>query len=381
MSNNRKVFLISLVVLMVGCGKNTRPPDGITSGYGRKSGAEFVNSLNGTAVFAEMVRASGDTTGRSDSITPRIKKYDQIIWFRDRYESPSQEAIDALVDWLSTGNQCQLIVVGRDSDSAIDYWSKVVATAKGQDLLEARRRLAKIKSRFQRRRTERNTEEDSCAWFSFVENDYQPATRISGDWAKGIDPRKAELKVGMMLEQSTPAPSTPWNKRYQADVLLRLDSQPMVTELTGRGLGDGRILVVSNASFLTNYGLVNRENQKLAQALVDSKRFDRSTLFLETGADGARVSDSEAGHETWAWITKPPLRYIIPHFLMLGVIFCFVLFPIFGRARRADPAEDSSTFRDHIRAMGKLLSVSGNIQFARDKIEKYTNRHWHEHKK
>lgn len=381
MRSSHQILLVVMTVFLLGCGTSFSEPERITSGYGRKSGSDFVNSLNGTAVFAEMVRASGATTSRADSITPRIRNVDQIIWFRDRFEPPTQEAIDALLDWVNSGQGRELIVVGRDSDSAIDYWTQVAAAAQGQDKIKARRRLATNNAEFNYRRSSRNLAEVNCAWYSLQENEYQTATRISGDWSTGIDPQKANLKVGIMLDHGTPNPSLSWNKRYQPSVLLEVDEKPMVTVLRPRSDRAGQIVLVSNASFLTNYGLVNRENQKLAQRLIDFTPKNQTTLFLETGSEEVRVSDSETGHETWAWITKPPLRYIIPHFLMLGVLFCFVLFPIFGRARRADPSEDYSTFRDHIRAMGKLMSISGNTQFARSKIDKYINRHQKENKK
>ena len=65
---------------------------------------------------------------------------------------------------------------------------------------------------------------------------------------------------------------------------------------------------------------------------------------------------------------------MVPHFLMLGIFFCFVLFPIFGRAKRANIEKNPFTFRNHIKAMGKLMASSSNLGFAKDKIEKYINR-------
>lgn len=370
--------IIGCAIWLAGCGQN-RQSERITTGYGRKAGTEYVNSVNGTAVFAEMMRASGDSISRAEAITPRIERFDRIVWVRDRYEVPTQEAIDALEIWLANGSNRQLIIVGRDYDSAIDYWSGVVKTAQGNDLIEARRRLALAKSNFQRRRTNWLTAEDSCDWYRVEDNDYRPVVKISGDWSRLIDTSKADLKAGMVLKHGKPDPTVPWDERYQAEILFSVDSEPMVTLLTKNKLRSAEIFIVSNASFLTNFALANRENRILAQELIDTKSFDRATLFLETSPDGATVSNSEAGQETWAWITKPPLRYIVPHFLMLGVFFCFVFFPIFGRAKRSDPDEDQATFRDHIRAMGKLMSISRDVGYAKGKVDKYTSRHWNEH--
>lgn len=373
-----QLVLFGCLILCLGCSDGRRS-DRITTGYGRKAGMEYVNSVNGTAIFAEMTRASGDSVSRAELITPRIERFDRIVWVRDRYEVPSQVVIDALEGWLANGYNRQLVIVGRDYDAAIDYWGGVVQSAQGNDLIEARRRLAMAKSAFQRRRTSWDKTADSCNWFDIEDNDYRPAVGVSGDWSQLIDSSKADLKVGMVLNHGKPDPTVPWDKRYEAEVLLSVDSQPMVTLLTKNNLRSAEIYVISNASFLTNFGLANRENQILAQELIDTKSFDRATLFLETSPDGATVSSVEAGQETWAWITKPPLKYIVPHFLMLGIFFCFVFFPIFGRAKRSDPDEDHATFRDHIRAMGKLMSISKDDEYAKEKVDKYTSRHWNEH--
>jgi hypothetical protein len=362
--------------LLVGCGGQTteNSSDKITTGYGRKSGSNYVNSVNGTAIFAQMIEASGDSVARAESISPRIDRFERIVWFRDRYEVPNQEAIDALEEWLIDGYDRQLIVVGRDYDSAIEYWSGVVEKASGDASVEARRRLARAKANFQKRRTGTAVERTECDWFVIEPFDYQTATRATGDWSNAFDIENADLKVGTVLQAPEQIPTMDWNDRYTIEVELELDSRPMVTHLSKREFSGGSIYVVSNSSFLTNYGLINHENRRLAQQLIDANPYYGSTLFLETDDSDTRVLTSESGHQTWAWIGKPPLRYMVPHFLMLGIFFCFVLFPIFGRAKRADTDKNPFTFRSHIKAMGKLMASSSNLGFARDKIEKYINR-------
>lgn len=368
-----------LLLILVGCGDSSRQrQQQIQSSYGRKSG----NSLNGTSVLAELIRDSGRSVNRAESITPRINQFERIIWFRDRFETPSPEAIEKLETWLAYGYNRQLIIVGRDYDSAIDYWTSVSQNTTGNARIQARRQLAKAKADFQQRRNGRDLAQDQCDWYWIKKNDFSKAKQFTGEWAEEIDISQADIQVGLMMDPVQPKISTPWRKRLVPSEKLLVDGTPMVTVMSRDDFDGGGIYLVSNASFLTNYGLVNPENRKLAGKLINSQKYNSgATLFLETGANKARISTSNSDHQTWAWITRPPLKYMVPHFLIVGVFFCFVLYPIFGRAKRADPGKDQTTFRDHIRAMGRLLASSGHFSHAQDKLKKYTNRHWKEHEK
>ena len=132
------------------------------------------------------------------------------------------------------------------------------------------------------------------------------------------------------------------------------------------------MIVVANASFLLNFSLVDPDKEILADCLLDELQAGgEEVLFLESGPQPIAVSDSDyENHNSWAWIAEAPLRYIVPHFLLWGMLFCFVFFPVFGRPRRTAKANNSS-FQNHIKAMAKQLERSGRPLEAANRIQHY----------
>lgn len=354
------LLLLLFTFSLPGCKKAKSGPK-VTNGYGKSAGVEYASSVNGTGVFKQMFRQVGCSVKTSQSISPRIDKFQTIVWFRDRFEPPEDKVIQRLEEWLDSGYQHQLIIVGRDHDSGISYWEEVVNRAKGESLIKAKRRLAQSKAEFHSRRMEANLSE--CYWYDSKQNDYQEATRLEGSWAKGINVSSADIHTGIAL-----VPKISYRGYSNSGIVLKANGQPLVSIFS-----TSSVVLVSNASFLTNYGIVNQENRKLAMKIIE-RQDPGDTLFIESGTDPVKMFNSEQNHETWAWITKPPLKYIVPHFLMVGVFFCFVLYPIFGRPKRVDTSLDNTTFRTHIRAMAKLISRSGRRDLAQQKIDRYNNR-------
>ncbi|MGB2499562.1 MAG: hypothetical protein ACPIA2_07695, partial [Mariniblastus sp.] len=127
----------------------------------------------------------------------------------------------------------------------------------------------------------------------------------------------------------------------------------------------------SQGTVLLNFSLIDEDKQALASALVSRCETSRGVLFLESGPEGIEVRESVvSNHSNWSWIAQPPLCYIVPHVLFLGVLFCFVYFPIFGRPKRVKP-RNISTFRNHINATAELLSRSNQPNRAVNAIRNY----------
>ena len=370
------LMIALLVVAVTGCGgKKIGEKPEVTTGYGKSSGKEYSASVNGTAVLKDLFRRAGAKVSTGHSITPKIDEFDTVVWFRDRFEAPPQDAILRLEDWLRQDNSRQLIVVGRDHDSGISYWENVVSRAQGEELIKAKRKLAHVKSEFYGRRM--STDTADCKWYTAKLNDYEATTRLRGSWAASVNPTAAEIHIGTALKSKLGQASyNSRTRRWHGQVpVLTANGQPLVTvsSLDSYSYGSGSIVLVSNASFLTNYGLVNQENRKLAKQLIE-RQSPGKTLFIESGTDPVSVLNSEQNHETWAWITKPPLKYIVPHFLLWGIFFCFVLYPIFGRPKKIESDVENTNFRTHVQALAKLLSRSGRRDLAQQKIDRYINR-------
>jgi len=211
----------------------------------------------------------------------------------------------------------------------------------------------------------------SCDWFEQDSVPRQKTSRLEGPMCNGINLKNSSLELSTILvpNPETCGPQgkwkvTPWMKANQQDFVFQLQSR-------NDDYSDNKILVVASGSFLLNYALVDRQNRRLAGKLIDSCNDYGDVLFLESGPHGIDVSDSDTNnHNTWAWIAQPPLRYIVPHFLMWGILFCFVFFPIFGRPRILKK-RNTATFRNHVDAIAKLIGRSDLRNRAINKIQKY----------
>jgi len=152
-----------------------------------------------------------------------------------------------------------------------------------------------------------------------------------------------------------------------------VDDQPFAFELvSGDGAGH-RVIVVSNAAFLLNFPLVtDADRRKLASRVADECIGD--VAVLETQWSTPISSDGNASNgQTWAWIAQPPMRYIVPHFLFWGVLYCFVFYPIFGRPKKVE-FHPAKSFGSHVKAVGEVMRRSGDREWARDKVEEYNQR-------
>ncbi|MFK7770095.1 MAG: hypothetical protein AB8B55_22995 [Mariniblastus sp.] len=369
LTNVAKLLLVLVALLnFAGCGETQ---ESIGTEYGRIRGVEGSFSINGTSVLADMFAERDFLVKRRSKISPRINKFQTIVWMPDDRSVPSQEAIEALNEWLMTGWERTLIYVGREYDCEVDYISDVVKNAPVDEQEEWLRRLAEAK--IERELSFFGVPWESgkgqtCEWFEIKPNPSRKTKKLSGDWADGIRSNTASVEIGDLL-----APIEDGEGDWTSETRLSTDGKVFAFELTNDWLYDseGKIIVVSNGSFLLNYGLVKRENRILAGRVIDSCDQYGDVLFLESGPSGIKVSSGDSkDHSQWSWIAEAPLRYIVPHFLAWGILFCFVFFPIFGRPK-GTKKRSTSTFRNHINAIGKMLGKSKMPNQAIATIEKY----------
>ena len=364
----RRIAMIGITAFLIaGCGRSE-----LNTQYGKISGSQGSDSVNGVSILADMFAARGFKVKRRQKISPGISRFGTIVWFPDDYSCPSEKAIEALNSWLDAEKKRTLIYVGRDYDSRIDYLEDVLDSAPANQKEELLRQRAEGKV-FQARRYDISPlywfEEDTteCEWFEKVDYRRRKSTLISGVLSAGVDSGAAELELSTVLK-----PIVSQKSRWEAESQLDADGQPFVFQLTDRTSAfENSLFVISNGSFLLNYALIQKENRQLASNLIDQCDRFEDVLFLESGPRGIDVSDSDTNnHNNWAWIAEPPLRYIVPHFLMWGILFCFVFFPIFGRPKRVK-RRNTSTIRTHVDAMGKLISRSDLPDRATNKIHEY----------
>ncbi len=389
--------IAACIAFCTGCG--FRP---LETSYGKR---EQPASVNGTSLLASLFQQAGNSVGTWRRLSPKLDSCTTIVWAPDDHAAPSLVTREYLEGWLEDGTGRTVIYVGRDFDPLPNYWGRQIASAPAAQRTDLERRHAQALLDLQEER-QSLLPTTYTRWFVQKTEPQQRAVRnISGPWAEDIDTQAVDLSIGTRLEiptvqdippQSPVASAGPTRAQVRklprflrrfleeprverrdlpdsGTVLLAADQSPFVTRITDDDWDGGKLLVVTNGSFLLNMPLVNREHRKLAQKLVDECQQPGRVIFLESDSRGlsAHEQDSDSGATTKMELFQVwPVNVILIHFLALGVIFCTVVFPIFGRPKLLS-AKSPTDFGDHITALGALLQKTGDETFARNRLAHY----------
>jgi len=330
--------------------------------YGRRLGAG-ATSVNGTAVLGEMMAQRGHTVLSSGRLSPKLRdRADVIVWFPDDFRVPSEPVRNWLEEWLLDKDGRTLIYVGRDFDAEPGYWEAVLAgVPPGQEReVQDLQRWAEFRFAISHAGIAPN---ESCGWFSVQGKDRPRKVRTldgQGDWLENLDPKRLGIELHGRL---TPKPN--------AEVLLASEGDALVSRLA---FEESQLLLVANGSFLLNVPLVNHEHRRLAGHLIDRIGTPGKTVvFLESGPGGPPIRDDDpepappSGLEiSHLW----PANWILLHWAIVGILFCFCRFPIFGRPRESDP-EGTADFRSHLEAAGRWLARTRDRQYALSRLQSY----------
>ncbi len=350
--------LLSLALLLLaGCSRD------IETIYGQREGSEASTSVNGTAVLADMFTLAGHRVSSWQMLSPRLQqKADCIVWFPNDFEPPSKEVCQWLEDWLSEKPDRTLIYVGRDFNAAPWYWEHVLPDAPPEQRELIRQRLADAKDSNNRAR-KNDIKTKRIDWFTLDRTRSSKKVKsLQGDpsWLEDIDASHADIELNDRLQPSD-----------NAEVLLRSGDDMLVSRELWN---DSRLIVVANGSFLLNLPLVNHEHRKLAGKLIaEIGEPAKNVVFLESypGGPSIRGKDPEASMPTGLEMFNIwPTNWILMHLAMIGVLFCFMRWPIFGRPRPSEPI-GASDFGRHVEALALLLKRSGDRNYARSKMLQY----------
>ncbi len=368
---------LSLLVLaalfffpLSGCGGH------VATEYGsRQAIHEGDESINGTGVLSELFVLAGHRVSTATRLSPRLRNSaDVIVWFIQDFSPPSQAAGDSLEAWLRAEEGRTLIVVGRDYDAEPLYWSKVLPQANAQQQPIASSKGALATTRFAGERAPTAPQPEDWRWFAL---DRSPnllrrgVTTLTGDWAAGIDPTKAEIELYGRIKSKEP----------QDEILLETPGDVLAFGrwygagyfFGGQWSGASQLIVVANGSFLLNMPLVNREHRKLAAALLDEMGEEQRVFFLETGGNAEVLAEDPALPRvptSTMYFDVPRLQNLLWHLAVLTLIVCFGLFAIHGRPRRA-PRPPPSDFGRHAEALGDLLASTRDAAYAQARLSQY----------
>ncbi|MFH1267590.1 MAG: DUF4350 domain-containing protein [Planctomycetota bacterium] len=337
-------------------------PKKIEGGYGQRVGESW-HSVNGTGVLGKMFEEAGHTVFSWRMLSPRLRgRADCIVWFPDDFQPPEEDVRQWLEDWLTEAPDRTLICVGRDFDAAVWYWDTNAADAPEEQEKEIQRRKWEAKSDFITRAGALSQAED-CDWFTLKGGQKRRQVRsLEGkpEWLDGVDPSRLEIELNHRMVPSD-----------GAEVLLESEGDVLISAET---FGESRLIVVANGSFLLNLPLVNHEHRKLAGQLIDEVGPPEQTVvFLESGPMGLFPWDEDptAGPPTGLEIFSVwPTNWILLHLAVVGSLFCFFRFPIFGLPRDPEP-EGASDFGRHVEALGELLERSGDTAYAASRLAHY----------
>ena len=333
-------------------------------------------------MLAEMYRDAGGRPTTVVNLSSGLDKYDVVVWAPDDFSMPTGEVREFLETWLAGASGRTLVYIGRDYDAACDYWQTMVPQAPAEQRLEVMRRAAEARSAHSHARVAMPAEE-CCDWF-VMRRDF-PGRRVEpldGLWSRRVDAAQAQIWSQGRLEiptdnelaalRESERPLDYGEPLYAP--LLTSGKETLVFEVSRSAWGTSRILVVANGSFLLNLPLVNRQHRRLAGRLIDACQPFGAVAFLESSVGGPFVWGQVKN------VDEDVLRARVllgAHWLLLGVVFCFLAFPIFGRPRSIE-ASTVADFGHHVDAMASLLERTGDTEYARQQLDLYRKGQGHE---
>ena len=329
------------------------------------------NSLNGTGVLARMFQRSGHRVMKWTRLSPKLEQSQVIVWAPDDFSLPREKQTDFLDNWLANEPNRTLIFIGRDFDATTTYWQNQLQQSTNQNAIELRRKLEKAKAA--KINSESNwTADRDCRWFRLSKDESSIDADIQ--WADQLDQTKLTISPAFSIQPKVyreSDESTHSYARLQSEPLVADDANLFATRLTSTDWYNGQIIVVANGSTLLNYPLLNSENRKMAGKLISLCPSGSRVTFLQSGKDGILVSESDASSPAiFRAFTVWPINFLMLHFTVLGIIFCFIVFPIFGRPHKL-PEEQVSDFGKHVAAVGDLLQICKGNDYVRNSVQQY----------
>lgn len=356
--------LIICCLLLSGCGT----PE-IHTEYGERAGAEAEDSVNGTAVFAQMFEQAGHKVASWRTLSPRLKaSADVIVWFPDDFKPPSSQTIQWFEAWLRERPDRLLIYVGRDFDAAPGYWTKIRPNAPADQQATIDANLKQANEDYLLDRQVPGANAANCDWFATKDLPVRKPKTLAGPWSKGIDATKIEIEMRRELKP---------HEAQKPPLLAAGDGEPIISleEFAVGYYGDqSEVIYVVNGSFLLNLPLVNKEHRKLAQRLIDVvPKSGSQVVMLESEEGGPRIAKTDEPPRLQGGLDVlgiHPLSWVLVHLSIVGLIFCFARYPIFGVPR--DPlAANTADFGKHIDAFGEQLQRTKDAKYAWGRLKHY----------
>lgn len=403
----RTILLLSVLAVSAGgCG-------GPETNYGPSAGRVGRVSLNGFGALRRAYENAGFRATDIRRLGDRVSGHDLIVWTPETSGTITEPVGRWFESWLAAGPRT-LVYVLPDSGSEAEYWIAATELAPPKQRLEYRRRSARSINQRLAWRIGRGEAYDE-GWFRV-----EPLERrIPLDEPSGPGDAAVEFRVSAIeAAETTPRPPSPvtkggrgistgpsstnfffapdaWKSSADPRVETLADATsgaPAIARVTSDQWPESQILVVAGGSLVTNFALSRPANRELAGRLIAAstpdqvganssaastkKGQDLSAGFLTSGWDGVRVREAQpevpqaTGMEL---LTTWPLSLVTIHAVILGLIVCLMLAPVFGRPRRV-ASKPSGSFAEHLDAVAALMHQAGGEAYARRRVSDYMKR-------
>ncbi len=362
------LLIVVALIVSAGCGQRSS----LNTTYGRSRG-DGASSVNGLSVLAEMYARAGYDVSAWSRLSPKLENEQVIVWAPDRFSVPTDQEIEYLEKWLGAVSGRTLVYIGRDYDASIDYWSRL-RIAQTNDRLGIRREAARARTRFSERRQAGELDRD-CVWFSLdpvtKAQVYQDAT---GPWVEATMDRPFRFSCRTNLVLPKPEVSsdeTTWLNGLQYEPLIEAEGRVVAARAYRPSWQGSQLILINNGSWLLNLPLTEKPHRQLAGQLIAACGPPESVCFLEAGESEMAVTESDTNlplvlQAFMVW----PFNLLALHLLMLGIIFCFSIFPIMGMPKPF--TEDRvSDFGKHVHALGELLERERDVEYAESQIRMF----------
>jgi hypothetical protein len=386
-------LMVVLTISIVTSITAAQDTDDIDRTYGEGNRSAGAYSINGTGVLADMFKNAGAEVFYSRILGTPTRRADVIVWAPNSYRLPGEDEVKAIEQWLNAKRDRTFIFIGRDYDATMDYWVEVTKDATDDEKLLLALKMLDVWGAFQVKRMQLEDGED-CGWFTMnAESTVKTIKSLEGDptWLTGTQNGKFHMRVQGYLDFTGKIDQPAYSSTYNYAIKLHSNGIPIVTEITSQKFYLSKIYAVVNGSFLLNVPLVNHEHRKLAATMIRQCSLKGVVCFLESDYDDSEhvpvVTNDPAPPLPPSILTilqSWPFGIILMHLIVVGIVYCFFRYPIFGKAKTTfvltttidDKTRKQSVanFGRHIHALGNLLRRSGNETYARNCVSQYQQR-------
>jgi hypothetical protein len=332
-------------------------------------------SVNGTSIFAGLLRANGHEVRPAIRLTEELHDWAEVIVrFASRPGAPNADETAWYYMWMRDKPGRTVVYIPRDYDAFQEYWTRVAddlptdAPLRLRTRVEEERAAAKGESHVSIQPPPHPTAPGD--WFAVESASDAPrvCTTLSGPWAAGLDPVDVVLTRNQTIKND--------GKWRQWPLLFGDDKRLIVERSNGEG---SRILVIANGCFLLNVPITKRAREPLVQHVVEwigtdfanrSRIVSKHVAFIE---GSSVLTERSADSSVFALLRHDPFGWVIGQFSLLALAASLAAAPRLGRAR-PEPASGADRPVAHPEALGALLARAGHAREAKLTLDAY--RRW-----